>query len=60
MSKSSFPMTQEGLSKLKEELSYLQSIKREENKRRVKQARSFCDFREDPVYADALNERINI
>lgn len=60
MSEQFFPMTKDGLEQLKKELNELQLVKREENKERVKHARSFCDFREDSEYDAALKERIEI
>lgn len=60
MSAQSYPMTKEGLHVLKKELDELRLDKREENKGRIKHARSFCDFQEDSEYEEALQERMEI
>lgn len=60
MSAQSYPMTKEGLHELKKELDELRLDKREENKGRIKHARSFCDFQEDSEYDEALQERMRI
>lgn len=54
MPKETFPMTKEGLEKLKQELVELESIKRDNAKIRINKARSFCDFQEDSEYEMAL------
>lgn len=49
-------MTEDGLEKLKRELEELESTKRTNAKQRIKHARSFCDFGEDPEYDTAVKE----
>ena len=50
-------ITEEGLSKLKEELEYLQTEKRREVADRIKEAREFGDIAENAEYDDAKNEQ---
>jgi transcription elongation factor GreA len=50
-------ITEEGLTKLKEELEYLQSDKRREVADRIKEAREFGDIAENAEYDDAKNEQ---
>ena len=50
-------ITEEGLTKLKEELDYLQSDKRREVADRIKEAREFGDIAENAEYDDAKNEQ---
>jgi transcription elongation factor GreA len=50
-------ITPEGLEKLKEELTYLESDKRREVADRIKQAREFGDIAENSEYDDAKNEQ---
>jgi transcription elongation factor GreA len=50
-------ITEEGLTKLKEELEYLQSEKRREVAARIKEAREFGDIAENAEYDDAKNEQ---
>jgi len=50
-------ITEEGLSKLKEELEYLQTDKRREVADRIKEAREFGDIAENAEYDDAKNEQ---
>ena len=50
-------LTPEGLEKLKEELSYLQTDKRREVAERIKEAREFGDISENSEYDDAKNEQ---
>jgi len=50
-------VTQEGLSKLQEELEYLKSVKRTEINARLKEARSFGDLSENSEYDEAKNEQ---
>jgi transcription elongation factor GreA len=50
-------ITPEGLEKLKEELTYLESDKRREVADRIKAAREFGDIAENPEYDDAKNEQ---
>lgn len=49
-------MTQAGFEQLQEELTQLESERRESAKRRIKDARMFCDFHEDSEYEAALKE----
>ncbi len=53
-------ITQEGLEKLKEELSFLQTEKRREVAERIKEAREFGDISENSEYDDAKNEQAMI
>jgi transcription elongation factor GreA len=50
-------ITPEGLEKLKEELEYLQTVKRREVAERIKEAREFGDIAENAEYDDAKNEQ---
>jgi transcription elongation factor GreA len=50
-------ITEEGLSKLKEELEFLQTEKRREVADRIKEAREFGDIAENAEYDDAKNEQ---
>ena len=50
-------ITQEGLEKLHEELSYLTTAKRREVAERIKEAREFGDIMENSEYDDAKNEQ---
>ena len=50
-------ITQEGLEKLKEEVSYLTTVKRREVAERIKEAREFGDIMENSEYDDAKNEQ---
>ena len=50
-------ITHEGLEKLKEELEYLQTVKRREVAERIKEAREFGDIAENAEYDDAKNEQ---
>jgi transcription elongation factor GreA len=50
-------ITEEGLTKLKEELEYLQTEKRREVADRIKEAREFGDISENAEYDDAKNEQ---
>ncbi|MFK5276442.1 transcription elongation factor GreA, partial [Lactococcus lactis] len=52
-----FPMTQEGLDKLKLELENLKLVKRPEVIDRIKVARSYGDLSENSEYGD--NEKTN-
>ncbi len=56
MSKDIFPMTEAGLKKVTAELTELENEKREQAKARIRAARSFCDFNEDPEYEKAIDE----
>lgn len=60
MKKDTFPMTESGLEKMKQELGALETVKRENAKQRVKHARGFCDFQEDSEYEMALIALANI
>lgn len=55
-----YPMTKDGLEKLEKELNELQYVKREEIMKRIKHARSFCDFQDESEYDAALKERLKI
>ena len=50
-------LTPEGLTKLKEELSFLQNDRRREVAERIKEAREFGDIAENSEYDDAKNEQ---
>jgi transcription elongation factor GreA len=50
-------ITPEGLERLKEELTYLESEKRREVAARIKDAREFGDITENAEYDDAKNEQ---
>ena len=50
-------LTPEGLEKLKEELTILQTDKRREVAERIKEAREFGDITENSEYDDAKNEQ---
>ncbi len=50
-------LTPEGLTKLKEELEYLQGERRREIAERIKEAREFGDISENSEYEDAKNEQ---
>ena len=50
-------LTPEGLEKLKEEITYLQTEKRREVAERIKEAREFGDISENSEYDDAKNEQ---
>lgn len=50
-------VTKEGLEKLKEELNYLQEVKRKEVAQRLKEAISYGDLSENAEYEDAKNEQ---
>lgn len=50
-------LTPEGLAKLKEELTYLQTERRREIAERIKDAREFGDISENSEYEDAKNEQ---
>jgi transcription elongation factor GreA len=51
-------ITPEGLERLKEELEYLQTVKRREVAERIKEAREFGDIAENAEYDDAKNEQM--
>lgn len=53
-------LTKEGYHKLKEELQHLELIEQPKNQKRIKHARSFCDFNEDSEYEAALQEQMKI
>ena len=57
MSSKEVVLTQSGLKKLEEELSYLKSVKRREVASRIKTATSFGDLSENSEYEDAKNEQ---
>jgi transcription elongation factor GreA len=50
-------ITKEGLTKLKEELEYLSTVKRREVAERIKESREFGDIMENSEYDDAKNEQ---
>jgi transcription elongation factor GreA len=50
-------ITREGLDKLRDELGYLQTVKRREVAARIKEAREFGDIMENSEYDDAKNEQ---
>lgn len=50
-------VTKEGLEKLKEELNYLQEVKRKEVAQRLKEAISYGDLSENAEYEEAKNEQ---
>lgn len=55
-----YPLTEQGLNKLKEELKTLESVKRPIANNRVKAARRFCDFNEDATFQEAVQELAQI
>jgi transcription elongation factor GreA len=50
-------ITQEGLTKLREELEHMTTVKRREVAERIKDAREFGDIMENAEYDDAKNEQ---
>lgn len=50
-------LTPEGLQRLKEEIEYLSSVKRDEVAERIRTARDFGDISENSEYEDAKNEQ---
>jgi transcription elongation factor GreA len=50
-------VTKEGLKKLKEELEYLQTVRRQEVAQRLKEAISYGDLSENSEYEEAKNEQ---
>ncbi len=50
-------ITKEGLKKLKEELDYLKTVKRQEIAQRLKEAISYGDLSENAEYEEAKNEQ---
>jgi transcription elongation factor GreA len=50
-------ITQNGLTKLKEEIEHLSTVKRREVAARIKEAREFGDIAENSEYDDAKNEQ---
>lgn len=50
-------ITKEGLEKLKEELNFLQEVKRKEVAQRLKEAISYGDLSENAEYEEAKNEQ---
>ena len=50
-------LTPEGLQRLKEEIEYLSSVKRDEVADRIRAARDFGDISENSEYEDAKNEQ---
>ena len=55
-----FQLTQEGVDNLKQELTYLKDVKREENKEALKEARAQGDLSENADYDAARNEQARI
>lgn len=49
-------MTKSGYAKLKQDLEEYETVKLEEAKQRINNARKFCDFNEDSEYEMALKE----
>ncbi|RJX24961.1 MAG: transcription elongation factor GreA [Acholeplasma sp.] len=58
--KQQFQLTQEGVDNLKQELTYLKDVKREENKEALKEARAQGDLSENADYDAARNEQARI
>ena len=52
--------TPEGFQKLLDEQKYLTTVKREENKKAIAEARSFGDLSENAEYDEARNEQAKI
>ena len=52
-----FVLTQEGYNKLKEQLDYLQNVRRKEASERIKQARELGDLSENAEYDSAKEEQ---
>src|ERR1039457_2524029 len=50
-------LTPEGFQRLKEEIEYLSSVKRDEVAERIRAARDFGDISENSEYDDAKNEQ---
>ena len=50
-------LTPEGFQRLKEEVEYLSSVKRDEVAERIRAARDFGDISENSEYDDAKNEQ---
>lgn len=57
MADSNYILTQEGRTKLEEELHFLETVKRAEIGERIKVAREFGDISENSEYDDAKNEQ---
>lgn len=55
-----YPMTELGYDALTDELEQLETTKRAQAKKRIKEARTFCDFWEDSEYEKALNALASI
>ncbi len=58
--KQMYQLTQEGVDNLKQELTYLKDVKREENKEALKEARAQGDLSENADYDAARNEQARI
>lgn len=58
--KQTYQLTQEGIDKLKSELSYLKDVKRGENLEALKEARAQGDLSENADYDAARNEQARI
>ncbi len=57
MSQKDVILTPDGLKKLRDEIDYLSTTKREEVAQRIKEAREFGDITENSEYDDAKNEQ---
>ncbi|MDO4286274.1 MAG: transcription elongation factor GreA [Eubacteriales bacterium] len=55
--KQEFKLTQDNLDRLKEELEYLKTVRRQEVAEQIKEARSFGDLSENAEYDEAKNEQ---
>lgn len=55
-----FKLTQESLTKLKEELEYLKTVREKEVAEQIKEARSFGDLSENSEYDEAKNEQAKL
>lgn len=60
MAKQTFQLTQEGINKIKEELTFLKDVKRAENLEALKEARAQGDLSENADYDAARNEQARI
>lgn len=54
-----FKLTQESLTKLKEELEYLKTVREKEVAEQIKEARSFGDLSENSEYDEAKTSRVS-
>ncbi|MFA6800686.1 MAG: transcription elongation factor GreA [Acholeplasmataceae bacterium] len=60
MAKQTYQLTQEGINKLRDELSFLKDVKRGENLEALKEARAQGDLSENADYDAARNEQARI